>query len=98
MEIRGVTEEHARHRDRPCRGAECRNRDPGVEPPHQFLEHEDRTGNRRVEGSGEPGARPEAHAWTTGSEPWRSTISLRFSGIVRSATPSPGGDFPAAPL
>ena len=55
----------ARETEMRCRrGAERRDRDPQFEPPHQFLEHENGAGDRRVERRGEArsGAGGKQHA------------------------------------
>lgn len=72
MKVWRVAEKQAGNQDGRRRGAECRDRDVGIEPPHQLLEHEDGTRDRRVEGDGEPGPR-------TGSEE-RSAIRSAAAG------------------
>ncbi len=56
VEIRSVTEENERHRNRSGRGAERGDRDAQLELPHQLFQHEYRPGDRRVEGGGKAGA------------------------------------------
>ena len=51
-EDRNIWQEQMRHRDRGGGGPERRDRDPRIEPSDQFLEHEDRPGDRRIEGCG----------------------------------------------
>ena len=58
MKILPVAQNRAGDRDGARRGAERGDRDPQFEPPHQFLEHEDGAGDRRVERRGEAGPRP----------------------------------------
>ncbi len=55
MKVGHVAEKQPGNQDGRRRGAERRDRDTGIEPPHQLLEHEDGTRDRRVEGNGEPG-------------------------------------------
>ena len=56
LEVRRGAEKGASDGDRGRGGAQCGDRDACVEPPHQLFEHEDRTGDRRVESGGETGA------------------------------------------
>ena len=56
MEVRCVAEEHACHRNGRGRSAERGNGDARLELLHQFLQHKNGAGNRRVESRGQAGA------------------------------------------
>ena len=58
MKICGIAENCPDYRYCRRRRAESGNGDAGLEPAHQFFEHEHRAGNRRVEGRSKPGASP----------------------------------------
>jgi hypothetical protein len=64
MEILPVAQNRAGDRDGAGRGAERRDRHPQFEAAHQFLEHENGAGDRRVERSRKagPGACSQQHA------------------------------------
>jgi hypothetical protein len=55
MEIRRITEKHARHRDGRRRCTERRDRDTELEPTHKLLQHENRARHWCVERGGKPG-------------------------------------------
>jgi len=57
MEIRRITEKHARHSDGCGRCTERRDRDTELEPTHKLFQHENRARHGCVEGSGKAGTR-----------------------------------------
>src|SRR5262249_56221122 len=57
MEIRRITEKHARHRDGRRRCTERRDRDTELKPPYQLLKHENRARHRCVECGGKASTR-----------------------------------------
>jgi len=58
MKVLPVAQNRPGDRDRACRRAERGDRDPQFESPHQFLKHEDGSGDWRVERRGEAGPCP----------------------------------------
>ena len=57
LEVWSIADEEPRYRDGAARGAQRRDRDACVKPPHKLLEHEYPTGARCAKCRGEPSAR-----------------------------------------